>query len=325
MAVLSSFTRQPDPRLLVGFEANDDAAAYAVSEQLAVVMTVDFFTPVVDDPYDFGRIAAVNALNDIYAMGAKPLLALNLLAISPGLGYDVAQDILRGGADTIAEAGALVGGGHTIDDEVPKYGLSVLGTVHPDKIIRNEGALPGDLLYLTKPLGSGMMISAVKKGKETFESISEVVKSMKELNAFASEAMIAARAHAATDVTGYGLAGHLHEMLVASGCSATLRWAQVPLFDMVAEYSEARSRPNLTSKTMAHAKKFVEQGRLDDPDFDTCLGVMCDPQTSGGLLIALAPDSQSIFEETYFSLTGKQAACIGIITPDSPGTIRFSS
>ena len=290
-----------------------------------MALTVDFFTPVVDDPYDLGRIAGANALGDIFAMGAKPLMALNLLAISPALGYDVAEDILRGGADAVAEAGALIAGGHTIDDEVPKYGLSVLGTVNPQELIRNLGALPGDALYLTKPLGSGMMISAVKKGKETFESIAPVVESMKELNALASQAMLAARAHAATDITGYGLAGHLHEMLEASGCSAELQWEALPLFDRVEEYSRERSRPNITTSIVRYAQQFVEQGELDDEEFGTRMGVLCDPQTSGGLLIAIAPDMQCTFEQAYFSLTGKQAACIGTITPEHPGIIRFSS
>lgn len=297
---------------------------YAVNDELAVVMTTDFFTPVVDDPYDFGRIAAANALGDIFAMGARPLMALNLLAISPCLGLDIAKDILRGGADAVAEAGALVAGGHTLDDEVPKYGLSVLGTAHPHEIICNQGALPGDLLYLTKPLGTGIMLSAVKSGRETLESISAVIDSMKELNDLASQAMIAAEAHAATDVTGYGLAGHLHEMLAASGCSALLEWTQIPLFNSVVEYSEGRGSSNLSSPLASHALQFVEQGRLDDIDFSTCMGVLCDPQTSGGLLIALAPGMQDFFEKVYLSLTGKQAACIGTVTPESPGTIRFS-
>jgi len=302
---------------------SDDAAVYQLSEELAVVLTADFFTPLVDDPYDFGRIAAANALSDVFAMGAKPLLALNLLALSVELGLEVAKDILRGGTDAVVEAGALIAGGHTIDDNEPKYGLCVLGTVHPDELVRNEGAQPGDLLYLTKPLGTGIMITAVRAGKETALSIRPVIESMMELNASAAKAMQAARAHAATDVTGFGLAGHLHEMLEASSCSAALEWPRIPLFEGALECSSQKCRPGKTASLINYAKRFIEQGELDDAEFENRLGVLCDPQTSGGLLVAIIPEEQNIFEDTYHSLTGKQAACIGAITPDSPGTIRF--
>ena len=310
---------------MLGFETSDDAAVYKLSDDLSAVLTADFFTPMIDDPYDFGRIAGANALSDVFAMGARPLIALNLLSLSPSLGVEVAQDILKGGADAVAEAGALIGGGHTIDDDEPKYGLSVFGTVHPSEVICNKGAESSDLLYLTKPLGTGIMTAAVGAGEESFESIAPVVDSMKELNAKAAEAMIAAKAHAATDVTGFGLAGHLHEMLKSSGCSANLSWSNIPLFSGVWEYSKRYCRPNKAFSIMDFGEGFVAQGELSNEEFDNRMGVLCDPQTSGGLLIAIAPSNQQTFEDAYFGLTGKAATCIGAITPGDAGVIRFAN
>lgn len=320
---MSALGQPIDERLLLGFETSDDAAVYQVSEELALVLTVDFFTPPVDDPFDFGRIAAANALSDIYAMGATPLLALNLLALNPGLGPDLASDILKGGASALAEANALIAGGHTISDKEPKYGLCVLGTVHPNKLIRNQGAQVGDMLYLTKPLGTGIMLSAVSAGKESAACITEVIQSMKELNAAQAKAMQGVGAHAATDVTGYGLAGHLHEMLVASNCSAVLDWSQIPLFAQALEYSRQHCRPGGASKIIDYATAFVEQGSLSNTEYDARMGVLCDPQTSGGLLIALSAEKQERFEEHYRLLTGKEASCIGTISEGKAGSMSF--
>ena len=210
--------------MLLGFDTSDDAAVYRLNDDTAAVLTLDFFTPVVDDPYEFGAIAAANALSDVFAMGAKPLTALNILAFPCSLGTDVVADVLRGGADKVREAGAFVVGGHSIEDDEPKYGLSVFGTVHPDCIVRNGGAQPGDALFYTKVLGSGIMNSAFRAGFEDDEGMRPVIASMMELNKAGSEAMAAAHVHAATDVTGFGLAGHLHEMLDASDASAELVW-----------------------------------------------------------------------------------------------------
>ena len=214
--------------LLLGYETSDDCAVWQLNDNLAAVLTVDFFTPVVDDPYEFGRVAAANALSDVFAMGAQPHVALNLLALDCSLGTDVAAAILQGGADAVTEAGAFVSGGHTIDDTEPKYGLSVFGTVAPDSIVRNEGACPGDVLYLTKPLGTGIMSAAVKIDQITEAEMRPVIDSMMELNAAGGAAMRAAGVHAATDVTGFGLAGHLHEMLESSNCSAIIDFASPP-------------------------------------------------------------------------------------------------
>ncbi len=217
--------------LMLGFETSDDAAVYKLNDTQAAILTVDFLTPIADDPYEFGRIAAANALSDVFAMGAKPLCALNILALSVKLGTEVAGEIMRGGSDAVREAGAFLVGGHSIDDNEPKYGLAVFGIVHPEQVVRNAGARPGDKLYLTKPLGTGILSQAHKNGAISEELFQVAIDSMMELNAAGGRAMAAAGAHAATDVTGFALAGHLHEMLAASGVGVSLDWKHMPLFE----------------------------------------------------------------------------------------------
>lgn len=313
-----------DSRLLLGYETNDDAAVWKISDSLAAVLTVDFFTPIVDDPYDFGCVAAANALSDVFAMGATPHIALNLLALDAALGPNVAAAILEGGADKVREAGAFISGGHTIDDPEPKYGLCVFGTVDPDHIIRNEGARPGDVLYLTKPLGTGIMSAALHISHISDTDMQPVIDSMKELNAAGSAAMIAAHAHAATDITGFGLAGHLHEMLKASNCSATLDFDALPLFEGVWDLACAYCRPGKTFAIIDDLEGVIVQGNLDDDTFDNRLGIICDPQTSGGLLVALDPNYADVFEETFLNKTGRIPNRIGTITEGSAGTISFT-
>lgn len=310
-------------RLLLGFETSDDAAVWLLPDGTAAVFTADFFTPVVDDPYEFGRIAAANALSDVYAMGATPHVALNLLALDSSLGLGVAERILRGGADAAAEAGAVVAGGHTIDDKEPKYGLSVFGTVDPAKVIRNAGALPGDELYLTKPLGTGITSAALKVGEIDENGARGAIRSMMELNKTAGEAMLAAGAHACTDVTGFGLAGHLHEMLAASGASAILDFADIPLFDRVWELSCAYCRPARCFSIMDEADSYVRKGSLDEEEFDNRMGVICDPQTSGGLLIAIAKEDAKRLESEFERRAGRLPWRIGCVTEGEAGTIRF--
>jgi selenide,water dikinase len=307
--------------ILLGFETSDDAAIYRLRDDLAAVLTVDFFTPLVDDPYEFGRIAAANALSDVFAMGATPHAALNLLALDSTLGAEVAAEILRGGAETVNEAGAFIVGGHTIDDVEPKYGLSVFGTVHPKHVIKNQGALPGDALYLTKPLGTGIMSAAFKIGLETEAGIRTAIDSMMELNASAALAMRACGAHAATDVTGFGLAGHLHEMLAASGCTAVLDWESIPLFPGVWKHALLYCRPARCFALMDLAQNYVEQEAPDDEYADNRLAILCDPQTSGGLLIAVPPESHEAFERKYAELSGKPVARIGTIQEGTAGHI----
>ncbi len=311
-------------RLLLGFETSDDAAVYRLGDDAAAVLTVDFFTPIVDDPYEFGRIAAANALSDVFAMGAKPLVALNLLALDEELGTAVAAAILQGGADAVREAGALVGGGHTIDDAEPKYGLAVFGMAHPDGIVRNSGARAGDALYLTKPLGTGIMVSAHACGLVDDDGLRPAVASMMELNDCAGAALLEASAHAATDVTGFGLAGHLHEMLVASGQAAVLDFGALPLFEGAFALAQAYCRPSRAFSLIEQAEGYVSQGELDDAAYDDRLGVLCDPQTSGGLLVAVPPEAAGSFEQAFEARAGRRPARIGAVTDGKPGRISFS-
>ena len=297
---------------------------WRLSDDSAAVLTVDFFTPIVDDPYEFGRIAAANALSDVFAMGAEPHVALNLLALDCALGADVAGAILRGGADAVREAGALVAGGHTIDDAEPKYGLAVFGTVHPDRIVRNAGALPGDALYLTKPLGTGIMVAARACDLVDDAGLRPAVESMMELNAAGAAALAESGVHAATDVTGFGLAGHLHELLEASGCAAALDFEALPLFEGVWDHARAYCRPNRLFTIMDQAERYVAQGALSDEEYDNRLAVVCDPQTSGGLLAAVPPEAAGAFERAFEARAGRLPARVGRVEAGAPGTIRFA-
>ena len=256
-------------------------------------------------------------------MGAKPLTALNILAFPCSLGTDVVADVLRGGADKVREAGAFVVGGHSIEDDEPKYGLSVFGTVHPDRIVRNGGAQPGDALFYTKVLGSGIMNSAFRAGFEDDEGMRPVIASMMELNKAGSEAMAAAHVHAATDVTGFGLAGHLHEMLDASDASAELVWDDLPLFEGVYRYSCDFCRPAKTFGIIDWARAFVRQGGLGDEEFENRMGVLCDPQTSGGLLVAVAPDEADEFARAFEAAAGRAPALIGRVRDGAAGEISM--
>lgn len=312
---------QVNAQLLQGFETSDDAAVYRLSDDLAAVLTVDFFTPVVDDPYEFGRVSAANSLSDVYAMGAKPLLALNLLALNSELGPEVAGGILQGGADAVAEAGACVAGGHTVDDNEPKYGLCVFGTVHPDRVVRNGGALPGDVLYLTKPLGVGIMAAGYKVGMVSDEAWQPVVDSMCELNRAGGEAMLEAGVRAATDVTGFGLAGHLHEMLEASDCSARLSWDALPMFPQTWELTSAYCRPNRLFSVMDYVGSYVRLEGVEGDEADNRLSILCDPETSGGLLVAIPPENAVVFEQAFLMRAGLMPARIGEVTAGDAGIV----
>jgi len=291
--LLAELPRPTDPALLVGLETADDAAVYRLSDELALVSTVDFFTPIVDDPYNFGRIAAANALSDVYAMGGTPLTALNLVAFPlDALGAPVLAEILRGGADVAREAGVSIVGGHSIDDPEPKYGLAVTGTVHPDRILRNAGARPGDLLYLTKPLGGGVASTATKRGKASGELIAAAVAAMTTLNRDGARAALAAGAHAMTDVTGFGLLGHLREMVEASGVGAEVDAGAVPVLPEVLELLSA-PEPPIAGGTRRN-RGWVEDSVDFSPDVpEERRWLLCDAMTSGGLLVAVpdgAPD-----------------------------------
>jgi selenide,water dikinase len=288
-ALLSELPRSGDPALLVGLDTADDAAVYRVRDDLALVSTADFFTPIVDDPYDFGRIAATNALSDVYAMGGTPLTALNLVAYPLAeLGGNVLREILRGGQDAARAAGVAVAGGHSIDDPEPKYGLAVTGTVHPDRLVRNSTARAGDELWLTKPIGGGVATTALKRDVAPPGLIERTVAVMSELNADASAAAIAAGASAMTDVTGFGLLGHLHEMALASGVAARVSAQAVPSIDGVLELLSTKEAPIAggTRRNRDWVSEFVE---WSDSVPDERRWLLCDAMTSGGLLVAAIP------------------------------------
>lgn len=275
-----------DPRLLVGLDPGDDAAVYRVSDRDAIVFTTDFFTPIVDDPADWGRIAAANALSDVYAMGGEPRLALNLVAW-PREGLDLAllAAVLDGAAGVAREAGCIVAGGHSIDDPEPKFGLAVVGTVDPSRILRNSGARPGDALVLTKALGVGIVTTALKHGTAPPGLAARAVATMTALNDGARDAALALgpAVHAATDVTGFGLVGHLAEMLDASGVGADLDAGSVPRLPGVEDLIAAGTVPGGTERNHADAAGRVDWGGLDR----TGQLLLSDAQTSGGLLIAV--------------------------------------
>lgn len=309
--------------MLIGFETKDDAAVYRLHDDLAAVLTVDVITPLVDDPYDFGRIAAANALSDVFAMGAKPLTALNIIAFPVSLGASVVGETVRGAADKVREAGAIIVGGHTIDDDEPKFGLSVFGQVHPDAIVSNQGAKPGDILFYTKALGTGIMASAHRSGEISDDTMRTAIESMAELNMNASVAMVEVGAHAATDVTGFGLLGHLHEMLEPSGCAATLVWENIPIFEGALAYSRMLCRPGKTFSLITWCSSFTSLGEEDPEEHDAVMGVLCDPQTSGGLLVSVDPDKAQAFEDRFGSLAGRPPARIGVVVEGQPGTIEI--
>jgi selenide,water dikinase len=301
-----------DPNVLVGFENADDAGVYRLRDDLALVHTVDFFTPIVDDPFDFGRIAATNALSDIYAMGATPVSALNLVAFSvEELGADVLAEILRGGAAVAAEAGVAILGGHSIEDAEPKYGMAVTGIVHPDQLLTNAGGRPGDALVLSKPLGAGAVCTAVKRAVPG-PPLAQAVEVMTTLNREAAAAARDAGAHALTDVTGFGLLGHLRELALASGLAATVRADAVPAIDGVLELlgdPGERSVAGGTRRNREHAERFA---RFDEGVPEARRWLVYDAMTSGGLLAAVAPDNAARMPGWV----------LGSLEEGEPGTIR---
>ncbi len=280
--------------VMVAADTRDDAAVYRLPGGIALVQTVDFFTPIVDDPFDWGRIAAANAVSDVYAMGGRPVLALNVVAWPvDDLPLDLLVRVLEGGAKIAAEAGIPIVGGHSIHDPEPKYGMAVTGLVDPDRVMRNSTAPPGARLFLTKPLGLGIITTAIKRGQASTEQAAVAVDTMTALNAPAAEAMVEAEADAATDVTGFGLLGHLHEMLQASGVAARVDAASVPLLDGTLELAERDVVPGGTKKNFAYLETHVDWGEL--PLHERL--VLADAQTSGGLLIAVAEERAARLSE----------------------------
>jgi len=322
--VLRRLPRVTDPRALVGHETRDDAAVYRLSATEAIVETVDFFTPVVDDPFLFGRIAAANAFSDIWAMGARPLFALNLVGFPVGkLPLDTLGEILRGGASAAEEAGAPVLGGHSIDDPEPKYGMAVTGIVHPEKILRNVGARPGDRLLLTKPLGSGIVTTGIKRGVAEPELVERTVRVMASLNKAAGEVLAASGAvHALTDVTGFGLLGHAWEMAEGSGVALRLRFQSIPVLAGVHALAARDVAPGGSKANLAWVGPHV---RFDDAIDAPARLVLADAQTNGGLLAAISPDLFGAVQDAL-ERAGVQAATIGeVIAAEGEARIEVSA
>jgi len=308
-----------DPRILVDASTRDDAAVFQVAPDRALVATVDFFTPIVDDAYDFGRIAAANALSDVYAMGATPLFALNLVGWPRDtLPFELLGEVLRGGSDVAQAAGAFILGGHSVDDPEPKYGMVVIGETHPDRLVTNAGARPGDVLVLTKPIGTGIITTALKRDLVGVDALRTAVESMATLNAGAARAMLATGVHAATDITGFGLLGHLGNLLRASGVAAELTLADVPVLPGAREMLARGAVPGGTKRNLESVLAAVRFGpTLSDDDRI----LLADAQTSGGLVIAVAPERA---EGLLAALRGERtpaAAVIGRITAGEAGTV----
>lgn len=313
--VLRHLPKIEDKNLLVGLDTSDDAAVYYLNEETALVQTVDFFTPIVDEPYIFGQIAAANALSDIYAMGGKPLTALNIVGFPTcSLPLTVLEEILRGGAEKVIEAGAVIAGGHTIQDDEPKYGLSILGTVHPQRIITNGGAQVGDGLILTKPLGTGIIATATKGGLVSEEAREKAIQSMITLNKRAAELMQEFKAHSCTDITGFGFLGHAWEMAKASEVILEITMAQVPVLPGTREYANLGLVPAGAYQNKEYLRGKVEfSEQIDQVQQD----LLFDPQTSGGLLISLPSENIQKFLTAY-----PEGVLIGKVLEKSSGMIK---
>lgn len=318
--VLKELVLPEDPALLVGLHTRDDAGIYKLGEEQALIQTLDFFTPMVDDPYTFGQIAATNAINDIYAMGGKPLLAMNIVCFPQCEDMALLEQILQGGLSKVKEAGALLVGGHTVDDLEPKYGLSVTGLIHPDRIISNSGARPGDWLYLSKPLGNGVIATAIKAEMAAPQDVEEAVAWMTLLNRAGAEAMQEAGIKSATDVTGFGLLGHLYEMAAASDVQVEVYAEQVPFMAGALEYAGLglipagayTNRDYLEDKVVyTHA---VDENRRD---------LLFCPETAGGLLMAVPETTEALFLQSM-AARGCKVYRIGRFTAEKFASIKIS-
>lgn len=307
-----------DPDLLVGFDKSDDASVYRLTDELALVQTVDFFPPIADDPYLFGQIAATNALSDVYAMGGEPKLCLNIMAVPESMPREAVHQILRGGYDKVYEAGALITGGHSILDDEPKYGLAVTGFVHPGKMLTNSAARPGDVLVLTKPIGIGVLTSAGKADLLTRETVDFMNRMMTTLNKAARDVMVRHRVHACTDVTGFGLLGHGFEMAQGSDVQLTIHVEGVDLIPEALEFA----RMGVLPAGMYRNRSFAQEG-VDVGDTEVAVqDLLFDPQTSGGLLMAVEPDdAESLLAELRDMVPSAQR--IGVVEPYTGGKRIF--
>lgn len=295
--VLRPLTQHGHPNLIVGLQTSDDAAVYRLSDELAIIQTVDFFPPIVDDPFVYGAIAAANSLSDVYAMGGDALLALNIAAFPDDLPREILTTIFEGGMSKVMEAGAVIAGGHTVTDDEPKYGLCVTGTIHPDRVLTKAGAQPGDRLFLTKPLGTGLITTASRNGQAQDEHLAAAVASMLRLNKRPSLAARIAPVHACTDVTGYGLLGHASEVSEKSNVRLRVRAFSVPLLPGALEYAAAG---HVAGGLHRNRNFFRRQGVEIDPEVPQDLAtVLYDPQTSGGLLITVPADGSELLLSAF--------------------------
>jgi len=299
-------------------ENPDDAGVYRINDDLALILTLDFFTPVVDEPYLFGQIAVANALSDVYAMGGRPVLAMNIICFPQDGDISILKDILKGGFDKMSEAGVLLIGGHSVDDREIKYGLSVTGTVHPRKILANRGSRPGDRLVLTKPLGTGVVATAVKADMASRQAQEKVIRSMNTLNRVPAEIMEGFAVHACTDITGFGLLGHACEMIENTAAGIVVYASRVPVFEEALEYAGMGLIPGGAYRNEKFRQTLVDtEGEIDDDR----MKLMFDPQTSGGLLISLeAGEAEKLLAELHAHGIA-EAAIIGEITEEHPGRI----
>jgi selenide,water dikinase len=303
--------QEPVPELLVGNETSDDAGVYRLTDSIALIQTVDYFTPIVDDPYMFGQITAANALSDVYAMGGEPKTVLNIVGFPiKKLGVEILSDILRGAADKVKEAGAITVGGHSIDDQEPKFGLSVTGIVHPDKVWRNVGAKPGDVLVLTKPIGVGIITTGIKRRVVTPLQEQIVTETMAMLNKTAAETLTNYHPHAVTDVTGFGLLGHGSEMARGSGVSFEFTFTQVPILEGAIELAKNGVVPG---GSMSNHKWLNDDVSYEDILHEEQL-VLCDAITSGGLLVSLSEEEASKYVDRLQTNGLASAAIIGRVT-----------
>ena len=312
--LLGDIRVRQDENLLVGFDKSDDASVYKVSDELALVQTVDFFPPIADDPYTFGQIAATNALSDVYAMGGEPKLCLNIMAVPESMPKEAVHDILRGGYDKVYEAGALITGGHSIYDDEPKYGLAVTGFVHPDKVLTNSGAKPGDVLFFTKPLGIGILTTAEKADLLSEDGKALSIRLMTTLNKSARDVMVQYRVHACTDVTGFSFLGHASEMATGSDVQLEIDTAAIDLIGEALDFARMGILPAGMYRNRTFAEPMVDAGDTELAVQD----VLYDPQTAGGLLIACDPeDADALFEALKPAVPSAQ--CVGTVQPYTGG------
>ncbi len=308
----------PDPNLLVGLDTSDDAGVYKINDETALVQTLDFFTPIVDDPYMFGQIAAANSLSDIYAMGGKPITVMNIVGFPISkLDKNILADILAGASDKVRESGAVLVGGHSIDDQEPKFGLSVTGTVHPERVRTNAGAKPGDKLILTKPIGVGILTQAIKRDMLDQEGIERVMQIMAALNKDAAEAMDNYQVNACTDITGFGLLGHAMEIAEGSGTGITIESNGVPVLPKTRELAEQNIIPGGSKKNHKWLSGRIQYENIDDVD----QVILCDAITSGGLLITVPETEAELLLKDLKEKGVEWASIIGTVTDQNPGKI----